>query len=234
MREQLDFKDFAIYSKIKFFTELESNKSLGFCNYLNSTFSELIGIHETNISRRISKLKKYNYIQNTGNKQNRRLVITKKKYPAGFFLYDEVKNDDVINDDVINGDNDAIDLKIIELQNRIDSLKEKKTENKLQDNNIKKEKKPIQKKKPEKNFEDLKDIDELLQFFEDNRKAGKYKTAGARAVALKLLINYSNNNFIIAKQIIKNSIVSNWTGFFKIKKDFNKPNNYNKTRDIPL
>lgn len=102
---RLDKKDILIYNKIRYFCGLDSEKSLGYCNFLNQTFSENLGIAKENVSRKISKLIKYGLIKNIGNKQNRRLVITEKQPPKML-----IENDDFIkeNDNYIKENDDFI------------------------------------------------------------------------------------------------------------------------------
>lgn len=125
---RLDKKDILIYNKIRYFCFLNSEKSLGYCNFLNQTFSENLGIAKENVSRKISKLIKYGLIKNIGNKQNRRLVITEKQPPKMLIENDDFikENDefiieiDVLLDKISKEIDKPVKLKLINLLKEID------------------------------------------------------------------------------------------------------------------
>ena len=73
---------------------------------------------------------------------------------------------------------------------------------------------------------EFKPIFERWLKYKSDRKE-KYKSIESEKVFYEKLVKYSNNNPVIANEIIENSICNNWAGIFELKnKEFKKINDY--------
>ena len=85
------------------------------------------------------------------------------------------------------------------------------------DTNIKSSKDDInnKKSKPKKDFFEINNFDDLFEYWNDNKKGGKYKNKQSYNLAFNKLKNLTENDFEFAKMCIENSLTNNYSGFAK-------------------
>jgi len=72
----------------------------------------------------------------------------------------------------------------------------------------------------ENDFKLISDFETLMNFWDKNKAGNKYKNESTKNIALNKLKEMANNDFVVAKKIVEQSLINCWQGLFDLRKPF--------------